>query len=44
MPAAIASVMLSDMYKADSEFAASAVLLTHVASLVTIPLWLTFLG
>jgi predicted permease len=32
--------MLSDMYKADSEFAASAVLLTHVASLATIPLWL----
>jgi predicted permease len=40
MPSAIASVMLSDMYKADSEFAASAVLLTHVASLATIPLWL----
>ena len=44
MPAAIASVMLSDLYAADSEFAASAVLLTHVASLVTIPLWLAALG
>lgn len=44
MPSAIASVMLSDLYDADSEFAASAVLLTHVASLVTIPLWLTALG
>jgi predicted permease len=44
MPAAIASVMLSDLYNADSEFAASAVLLTHVASLVTIPIWLTVLA
>lgn len=41
MPSAIASVMLSDIYRADSEFAATSVLLTHAASLVTIPLWLT---
>lgn len=40
MPAAIASVMLSEIYDADSEFAAAAVLLTHAAALVTIPLWL----
>jgi predicted permease len=44
MPAAIASVMLSELYKADSEFAAAAVLLTHVAALGTIPLWLAALG
>jgi predicted permease len=40
MPSAIASVMLSEIYEADSEFAAAAVLLTHGLSLVTIPLWL----
>lgn len=40
MPSAIASVMLSDIYGADSEFAATAVLLTHAAALFTIPLWL----
>ncbi len=44
MPAAIASVMLSELYQADSEFAAAAVLLTHVAALATIPLWLAALG
>ncbi len=43
MPSAIASVMLSEIYDADSEFAAAAVLLTHAASLVTIPLWLGWL-
>ena len=40
MPSSIASVMLSEIYAADSEFAATAVLLTHVAALFTIPLWL----
>jgi len=40
MPSAIASVMLSEIYEADSEFAAAAVLLTHTAALLTIPLWL----
>jgi predicted permease len=40
MPSAIASVMLSDIYNADSEFAASAVLTTHAVSLITIPVWL----
>jgi len=40
MPSAIASVMLSEIYDADSEFAAAAVLLTHAVALVTIPLWL----
>jgi predicted permease len=40
MPSSIASVMLSEIYDADSEFAATAVLLTHAAALFTIPLWL----
>lgn len=44
MPAAIASVMLSELYDADSEFAAAAVLITHVASLITIPIWLAALA
>ena len=44
MPSSIAGVMLSDLYHADREFAASAVLLTHLAALITIPIWLTYLG
>lgn len=40
MPSAIASVMLSEIYEADSDFAAAAVLLTHAVALLTIPLWL----
>jgi predicted permease len=40
MPSSIASVMLSEIYDADSDFAATAVLLTHAAALFTIPLWL----
>jgi len=44
MPAAIASIILSDTYHADTEFASSSVLLTHIVSLLTIPLWLTLLN
>ncbi|HAS84287.1 MAG TPA: hypothetical protein DCS43_16840 [Verrucomicrobia bacterium] len=40
MPSAITSVVLSEIYRADSEFAASSVLITHLFSLLTIPLWL----
>lgn len=40
MPSSIASVMLSDLYAADTEFAASSVLLTHVCALVSIPAWM----
>ena len=40
MPCAIASVVLSEVYDADVEFAASGVLITHLFSLITIPLWL----
>lgn len=43
MPSAIASVVLSEVYKSDTEFAATCVLLTHLFSLITIPLWLSFL-
>ncbi|MCM8821699.1 MAG: AEC family transporter [Candidatus Omnitrophica bacterium] len=43
MPSAIASIILSDTYKADIEFASASVLITHIASLLTVPAWLTFL-
>ncbi|MCX7704715.1 MAG: AEC family transporter [bacterium] len=43
MPAAIASIIIADTYKADIKFASASVLTTHVASLLTIPAWLTFL-
>ncbi|MCM8830294.1 MAG: AEC family transporter [Candidatus Omnitrophica bacterium] len=43
MPSAIASVVLSEVYNSDTEFAASSVLTTHLFSLITIPLWLSFL-
>ncbi|MCM8763960.1 MAG: AEC family transporter [Candidatus Omnitrophica bacterium] len=43
MPAAIASIILSDAYKADIECASASVLITHIFSLLTIPAWLTFL-
>ncbi len=42
MPAANASVVLSEAYGADVDFAASSVLITHIFALVTIPLWLSF--
>jgi len=44
MPSAITSVVLSELYRADSEFAASSVLITHLFSLLTIPLWLMLLN
>ncbi len=44
MPCAVSSVMLSDVYGADSEFAAACVLLTHVFCLATVPLWLSAVG
>jgi len=40
MPSSVASVMLSDLYGADREFAATSVLMTHLFSLITIPLWM----
>lgn len=44
MPASITSVVLSELYQADSEFAASSVLITHLLSLITIPVWLHLLS
>ncbi len=44
MPSAITSVVLSEIYRADSEFAASSVLITHFFCLLTIPLWLLLLN
>jgi len=42
MPTAIASIVLSEAYGADSEYAATTTLLTHLVSFFTIPIWLTF--
>ncbi len=41
MPTALASVILSEVYGGDTEFAAAGVFITHLFSLITIPLWLT---
>ncbi len=43
MPTAIASIVLSEAYNADSEYAAVTTFLTHLFSLFTIPLCLTIL-
>lgn len=43
MPSAIAGVMLSELYNADASFAASSVLLTHLACLLTLPIWMMIL-
>jgi len=40
MPVAMASVTLAEAYKSDADFSAAAVLFTHIACLVTVPLWL----
>lgn len=40
MPAAMASVTLAEAYGGDADFSAAAILTSHVACLVTIPLWL----
>jgi len=40
MPSAIASIVLSEAFGSDSKFAAEAVLLTHLLSLITIPIFL----
>ncbi len=43
MPCAITSVTLCEVFDGDSDFAAATVLVTHVAALLTIPLWLSLL-
>ena len=44
MPSANASVLLSEIYEGDVDLAAAAILVTHVFSLLTIPIWLHFFG
>ncbi|MCL4376828.1 MAG: AEC family transporter [Actinobacteria bacterium] len=43
MPSAIASVYLSEVYDSDVRFSSKGVLITHLFSLITIPLWLYFI-
>jgi predicted permease len=44
MPVAMASVTLAEAYKSDADFSASAILLTHLLCLLTIPFWLAITG
>ena len=43
MPSAIASVILSEVYGGDIAFSSVGVLVTHLLSLITIPMWLFLL-
>jgi predicted permease len=40
MPSAVASVIFSELYHEDAEFAAACILLTHILCIVTIPVWM----
>jgi malate permease and related proteins len=40
MPVAMASVTLAEAFQSDADFSAAAILVTHIACLVTVPLWL----
>ncbi len=40
MPSAVASVIFSELYNEDAEFAAACILLTHILCIPTIPLWM----
>jgi predicted permease len=40
MPVAMASVTLAEAYQGDADFAAAAILFTHLGCLFTVPLWL----
>lgn len=42
-PCPMASVTMAEIYKSDAHFSAAAVLTTHVACMVTIPIWIHFL-
>jgi len=44
MPSAIASIVLSEAFGSNSEFAAETVFLTHILSLITVPFFLYFLS
>lgn len=43
MPNAIASLVMGELYGADQKLISGTILITHVLSLITIPLWLLFL-
>jgi predicted permease len=40
MPVAMASVTLAEAFQSDADFSAAAILVTHIACLITVPLWL----
>lgn len=40
MPSAVASVIFSELYREDAEFAAACILLTHILCIFTIPVWM----
>jgi len=42
-PAAMASVSMSEVYRGDPDFAATAVFLSHILCLASIPLWMMLL-
>jgi len=42
-PCSMASVTMAEIYKTDARFAAAAILITHAACLMTIPIWLHFI-
>jgi len=44
MPVSMASITLAEAYRSDADFSASAVLLTLLLCLITIPLWLAVTG
>ncbi len=44
MPVAVSSVVLCELYDGDSDFSASAVLVTHLFCLITVPIWLALLS
>jgi len=44
MPVAMASVTLAEAFQSDADFSAAAILVTHIACLVTVPLWLLITG
>ncbi len=41
MPSAVNTVAVSEIFKADVEFASASVMLTHICCLLTIPFWLS---
>jgi predicted permease len=44
MPCAMVSVTLAEVYDGDAELAAASTLTSHLACLLTIPLWMRLFG